>query len=131
VNVADSHRFLDGSENVLLNHAITTPIASPAVAQLAVSSVDGSESAKADADVVASRNVWNGINPLVLLLTVAVQEDEQRIRIPWLVCLRQKKRHGHPPRFVKLTAVDAFLSQYPRVIQHHACFPLSDLSSLE
>jgi len=131
VNMADPHRLLNGGEDVFLDHAVTAAVPTPTVAKLTVCPMNGTESTKADADVVAARNVRNRIDPLVFLFTVTMQEDEKRIRIPGLVSLRQKERHGHPPRFVKLTAVDAFLSQYPRVIQHHACFPSGDLSSLE
>jgi hypothetical protein len=108
--MANPHRLLNGGEDIFFDHAVTSAIATPAIAELSVGPVNGPESTEADANVIASGNVRNGIDPLVFLFTMTMQEDKQRIRIPGLISLRKKKRHGHLTRFVKLTAVDAFLS---------------------
>src|SRR5262249_1111595 len=103
-------RLLDGAQDVILDHGVAAAIGGPGVAEPAVGA--GAEelgALEADTNVVPPAEAWGQAEDRLLAAAVAVEEDQQRVRIVGFVAGRQEGADGPAHRGANFRRVKAFL----------------------
>ena len=82
--------LLDGPDDIILEQLLIVAVVPPAVAGRPSAASRALRAAQADADVVAPAQPRGQPQHLLLVAAVAVEEDQQRVRVVRLVAGRQE-----------------------------------------
>src|SRR5262249_62424388 len=88
-------RLLDGPKDIVLGGGVAQAVAAPGERELAVFVLTQElRPAQADADAVAPAHARSETQDLLLVPSVAVQKDQERIRVVRFIAGGQKSSHG-------------------------------------